>query len=104
MTYLERVKARTALNLLPEAPKAPVPFDDADHYAIKALRDGTATADQQQRALGWLRFAAGNKGQPWRNDPNDSAFMSGRRHLAVLIYGLLEAPVCNSADDEQGTR
>ena len=104
MSLLERVKTRNALTPLPHLPMAPVPFDDADHSAIKAMRDGTATSDQQQRALGWLLFAAGYRGQPWRNDPNDSAFMSGRRHLAVLIYGLLEMPLKNSADDEQGIR
>lgn|SRR5688572_28090254 len=98
------VKARNAATALPADPPAPAPYDDADQYALKALRDGTATADQQQRALGWIFFATGYRGQPWRPDPNESAFMSGRRHLAVQIYALLEAPVRSSADDEQGAR
>lgn len=95
---------RTSATPLPSGVRDPAPYDDLDQRALKALRDGTATAEQQQRALGWLFFATGYRGQPWRSEPHDSAFMSGRRHLAVQIYDLLEAAVRGSAEDEQGSR
>lgn len=97
------VEKRTAATPLPADVCLPAPFDDADQRAFKALRDGTATAEQQHRALGWIFFATGYRGQTYRSGaPDDTAFAQGRRHLAIQIYDLLEWAVRGAADSEQG--
>lgn len=35
-------------------PYMPAPYSKYDVYALKALQSGTATPDQQQRALAWI--------------------------------------------------
>ena len=101
------VQKRTPATALPAEPWMPAPFDDADQRALKALRDGTASAEQQQRALGWLFFASGYRSmtfRPGEDGARQSAFAEGKRHLAVQIYSMLEAAVRSSADGEQGER
>lgn len=99
------VSKRTGAVALPYDPLLPAPFDDADHRAFKAMRDGEATPEQQQRALGWLFFASGYRGQTYRRgDQGDSAFAAGKRHLTIQIYDMLELAIRSSADDEQGER
>lgn len=40
------------------APWKPAPFEDADAAALQALAKGSATADQQKRALDWIIIKA----------------------------------------------
>lgn len=99
------VEKRTAAVALPAAPQQPAPFDDADHRAFKALRDGNATSEQQQRALGWIFFASGYRNDPFRAGPDGdrlTAYATGRQIVARQIYDMLEAAVRNSSDGEQG--
>jgi len=102
-----RVEQRTASTPhLAEAWK-PAPFDDADHRAFKALRDGMATPDQQQRALGWLLFASGLRADPYRpggDGDRDTVYALGKQALGRQIYWFLEAAVPGSGNSEQGTR
>ena len=101
------VEKRTPTTGLPADPALPAPFDDADQRAFKAMRDGEATPDQQQRVLGWLFFASGYRGQTYRSGPHggrDSDFAAGKRQLSIQIYDMLEWAVRSSADDEQGAR
>jgi hypothetical protein len=88
----------------PSDPQAPVPFDSADQRALKALRDGTASEEQQKRALGWLLYATGYRLNPWRSNPYDAAYMSGRAQIGRQVYDMLEAAVLGSVHDEQGVR
>lgn len=98
------VPKRSMLTPLSADVRQPAPFDDGDQRALKALRDGTATAEQQHRALGWLLFALGNRRQPYMANDRDTAYALGMQQVARQIYDLLEAAVRGSAEDEQGSR
>ena len=53
-------------------PGHPAPYELADASAIKALQQGTATAEQQRRALDWiLKQACGLSRWPYRAGVND---------------------------------
>ncbi len=83
------------------------PFDAADQAALKALRDGTASPHQQQRALGWVLFAAGLYDQTWRPGGTEgqraSDFAQGARHVGLQIRRLMDLPSLGSAKGgEQG--
>ena len=93
---------RTSYAALPADVRQPAPWDDSDQRALKALRDGTATTEQQHRALGWIMFATGYRRQPFMTTDRDTSFACGMRHLGIQIYDMLEAAVRGSADDEQG--
>lgn len=100
------VEKRTAAVALPAAPQQPAPYDDADHRAFKALRDGTATTEQQQRALGWIFFASGYRNDPFRSGPDGdrlTAYAAGKQVVARQIYDMLELAVRSSEDSEQGS-
>jgi hypothetical protein len=90
------VQHRTARHGLAADPISPVPFDAADRAALKALRDGNASPDQQQRGLGWILFAAGDHDLPWRPGGQDGAratdMMLGRLFVARQIRRLLAMP------------
>lgn len=80
----------------------PAPFDKADLAAMKAIRDGTATAEQQKRALAWIvQYAARTYDQSY--DPGserDTAFAEGCRHVGLQIVKLLNWQV--AVNEEQG--
>lgn len=100
-----RIEARTAATPLPPEAWLPAYYDTSDHRAIKALAAGTATPEQQMKALGWIFYATGYRNSTFRpGDPRISDFLQGARHIGVQIYSLLELPIQGSADDEQGTR
>ena len=67
--------------------EAPAPCDDAEHYALKALQAGNATAGQQQTALKWIiEKAAGTYDLPFRpGDPYDTTFACGRMFVGQQI-------------------
>jgi len=57
--------------LLKNAPWKPVPYELADVSAIQALVAGTATPEQQRRALDWIIYkAAGTYDFPYRPGPD----------------------------------
>ena len=74
------------------------PFDKPAAFAIKALADGTATKDQQVRALNWIvHIAAGTYDLPWRPDDKGGArgtdLACGRMLVGQAIVYLINMPV-----------
>lgn len=67
-------------------------YDVADAAAIQALQAGTATEQQQQRALAWIvNTAAATYEVAW--DPDNeraTSFEAGRRFVGLQIVKLLK--------------
>lgn len=78
--------------------KAPIPvpkWDKADAYALQALEKGTATPDQQQRALMWIVNQACATYDFCDNPESDrlSAVFDGRRFAGLQIVKLIKLNV-----------
>lgn len=76
-----------------EAPAAfsPVPWEPADASALQALAAGTASPEQQKRALNWLVYqACGTYDLDYRPDAREHAFVSGRRFVGLECIKLLK--------------
>jgi hypothetical protein len=72
-------------------PFAPAKYDLADVSALQAVMAGTATDQQQQRAMGWIIYnACGTYDADYRNDPRDHAFVSGRRFVGLQLVKMLK--------------
>lgn len=79
------------------APWKPAPYEPADAAALQALAKGTATADQQKRALKWivntccrtydLSYRPGEEGR------RDTDFAEGRRAVGLQIVTLLNLKI-----------
>lgn len=100
---------RTLATALPADAWALAPFDARDQAAFKACRDGTATSDQQQRALGWVFFAAGYHDDASRPGGPEGARASdrlaGKRSLAIQIRRMLDLALTkDGSGGEQGER
>lgn len=68
----------------------PAPWDVADASAIQNCIAGTATPEQQQRAMHWIVYAAANTDDvEYRADSRDHAFASGRRFVGLQIRKLM---------------
>lgn len=64
----------------------------ADAHALRALDVGTATPDQQRRAMKWILSRAcevGDPRGPWRETDRDTAFACGRLYIGKQIGRLL---------------
>lgn len=80
----------------PDAPLpwVPPPYDPADAYAIKRLVDGTATPDDQKRAMDWIvRIACATYDLEFRPDEaggdRASSFAAGKRFIGLQIVKLI---------------
>lgn len=97
-------ESRTPGLPLPSRPWMPAPFDKADIAAMKALRLGEATGDQQKRALAWIvEYAARTYGNPYvpgAKTSSDVSFGCGCKHVGDQIVKLLNWRV--ETNDEQG--
>lgn len=67
------------------------PYEKLDAYALRALSNGTATTEEQQRALKWIvNGAAMLTSQSFvPGQPDVSNFNEGRRNVAKQIMHLL---------------
>lgn len=84
-----RVSVRESLDA--HGPWKPHPYELADASAMQALAAGTATPDQQRRALTWLVNAAGTYDLSYRPGPNgerDSVFAEGKRFVGLQVVKL----------------
>lgn len=85
-------KPRTLKALAAPAADEAAPVTYALAIAIRALRDGTATAHQQQAVLEWIVSEASAKRYfPYRGNDRDTAFALGRLFVGEQIVGLLHA-------------
>lgn len=79
--------------------KAPIffkaPWEPADASALQALVKGTATPDQQRRAIDWvIKTAAGTYNTSFMpGQPDATAFAEGRRFVGTEIVKLLSLNV-----------
>jgi hypothetical protein len=87
---------------LPENVKMPVAYDDACISALKACRDGTASPEQQRRAMSWIVWSAGTYVRTYHTDPFDNAYAAGRREHGVEIVKLLNSRTTRQSHTEQG--
>lgn len=85
-------------------PWMPAPFDRSDVAAMKALRDGTASSEQQKRALAWIvEYAARTYVNPYVPGSKigaDRDFGCGCMHVGNQIVKLLNWRT--ESNDEQG--
>lgn len=71
-------------------PWLPVDYDLPDVAAIQALSNGTATEDQQKRALKWIvRTACGYADLGWHPEEGCKDFAAGRRFVSLQIEKLI---------------
>ncbi len=82
------------INLPPREPWKPAAYETADAYALKALRDGEATPEQQVRALDWIVMTAcetyNMSYRPGGPDGDrDTAFAEGKRFVGLQIVKML---------------
>ena len=80
------------------APWMPAPYVEADVMALKALQDGSATKEQQQRALRWVvEICARTYDQPFRpggaEGGRETDFACGRQAVGKEIVKLLNMDV-----------
>lgn len=74
--------------------QAPAPYEIPDMSALQALEFGTATPEQQKRALNWVIVnACGTYDLEYRSDARDHAFASGRRFVGLQILKMLKLNV-----------
>lgn len=70
-------------------PWEPCPVEPADITAIRALRDGKATPDQQHRFVEWLSRATGIGELEFRPaGERESNFASGKRFVGMQFFQL----------------
>jgi hypothetical protein len=87
---------------LPEDERLPAAYDDRVVSAIKACRYGTASPEQQMRAMEWIVWAAGTYHETYRRDPCAHARLSGRRSLGNEIVKLINSRTRKQDDSEHG--
>lgn len=68
----------------------PVKYDKQVLFAVKALREGTASASQQKLAMDWIELVVCNvEGMSWHDDRDGgeraSSFHEGRRFVGNQI-------------------
>ena len=67
----------------------PAAWDIPEAAAVQALAHGTATPDQQRRALEWIvNSACGTYDEDYRSNDREHAFVSGRRNIGLQIVKL----------------
>jgi hypothetical protein len=84
---------------------SPPRWELADVAAVQALAAGTASEDQQKRALKWIvERAAGTYDLEYRTDPRDHAFVSGKRNVGLNIITMLQFDIAKLKQAIDGKR
>jgi hypothetical protein len=74
----------------------------ADAVAIQALEKGTASEDQQKRALLWIvNNLALTYDSEYRSDERAHAFVAGRRFVGLQIVKMTKLNTANLAEAEK---
>ena len=75
-------------------PWLPAKYDETDAYAIKAVAHGTASADQQKRAIKWIveDCAHTYDEQYFEESPGNTAYALGSRHVGMQIVKMINLP------------
>lgn len=88
------------------SPWKPPAYEDADAHSIRALQAGTATADQQQRALAYIiNTLAATYDLSYRpSSDRDTAFAEGRRFVGLQIVKFLKIDFARIRQAKQADR
>jgi hypothetical protein len=96
------VAAKEALAL---GPHMPAGYELADVSAVQALQEGTATADQQKRALRWMiERAAATYEAHFYPDERLTVFALGRAFVGQQLVKMLRLNVSTLRKVEDGRR
>lgn len=81
----------------------PVPWEDLDVYALKAVAEGKADAAQQKRAMDWIiHKAAGTYDMSYRpGNVQDTVFAEGRRFVGLQIVKLVAIDIARVKQAER---
>ena len=96
------VKERNLNTPLPVDVLLPPAYDDQDIAALRALRYGEASSDQQKRALEYIIWSSGCYSRVQRRDSVDSAYAAGRREHGCDIVNVMNTRTSRQSDSEQG--
>lgn len=89
----------------PIGPHMPAEYELADVSAVQAIHTGTATADQQARALKWIiEIAAGTYDAHFYPDARLTDFALGRAFVGQQIVKMLRLNVSALRRNEDGRR
>jgi hypothetical protein len=79
----------------PPLPHAPAPYHLADLTAVQAVAGGTATPDQQRRAMQWIvESACDTYGLGWHPEGGHAAsFVAGRRFGGLQVVKAIKINV-----------
>lgn len=80
----------------PYSPLVPHPFDPADAAAFQALQRGTASPEQQKRALTWLVACSGYYDlsyRPGAGGDRDTSFAEGKRWVGAQLVKLINVKI-----------
>ena len=79
----------------PRAAWHPPVYNKPDHRAIQAIAEGTASPEEQRRALDWIiNNACGTYDEPFRPGDGDTVtYMLGRRSVGLAIVKLIKLKV-----------
>ena len=71
------------------SPHEPSDWEPADATAIQACFNGTANAEQQQRAIKWILYGpCAVDDIEYRTNDRDHAYVSGKRNVGLQIRKL----------------
>ena len=88
-------------------PSEPARFEAADISAIQALQDGTATPEQQKRALTWIVTKAAGEAffhSGGEDARRETEFGMGRAFVRQQILGLLNINLSAILQEERPTQ
>lgn len=80
-------------------------YTEAEVQALRALQRGTASAEQQERALAYIIRAAGTHDQSYRpGDSEATAFAEGKRFVGTTLVWMLKSAPTRTDPDKIATR
>ena len=97
-----QAEGRQPGGMLPSKPFALAPYDQSDIAAIKALRDGSASPEQQRRGLAWIIECVARTNTSSYDEKSESNrdFNEGCRHVGRQIILLMN--MRTNVNEEQG--
>lgn len=80
-------------------------YTEADVQSLRAVARGTATPEQQKRAIRWLVSAYGTYDLSFRKDSERlSVFAEGRRYAGMILVWMLQAAPTKTDPDKISVR
>ena len=80
-------------------PYEPFNYEVEDVAAIQCMAAGTASEEQQRRALRWIIEQSGTHDLPYRPNDRDTSFACGMQHVGKQIIRLVNADLIQFKKD-----